>query len=139
MKKTNMTRIVYIITLILFIIPVVYLFGSVIIAFIQQPDDCSFASLFIVMGVVFSIFAGAALLNLLFEKMYCKTETKIFALFSSVIDLAFLSGAILISTLLLADGTPALIKAIFVAFGAAYGACFLIHVVKFVKREGERV
>lgn len=133
-KKVCLTNIVYIPALLLLLAPSIYFFGSVLVASMKPSEDCSFVPLFMAFGIIFSVFAAGVLMNLVFSGLYHRTEKRIFAFFSAILDLPASGAGLLIGTSLLTDGTPGIIRAAFLIFGVASGICFIINLSHLLRR-----
>lgn len=133
-RKVTLSEIVYTPLFLIFLLPTVYLFGSVYVASMQPSGDCSFVGLFVALGIILGVFALGILLNLFSVSLYLRTEKRIFAFFSAVLDFISASVGTLIGIELLSDGAPIGMRIVFVAVALACGACFVINVLRLFKR-----
>jgi hypothetical protein len=128
-RRVTFAEIVYKPLLLIFLIPAVYLFGSAYIASMQPSSDCSFVPLFVALGIILAACAGVILLNLFSVSLYIRTEKRIFAFFSAVLDFVSASVSAIIGIELLSDGAPVGMRIVFIAIALACAACFVINVV----------
>lgn len=133
-KKFCLTYWVYIPLLVVLLIPIVYLFGAAYFSRFQPGSDCSFVPLFVALGIIFSVAAGAVLLNLLFKWIGRKTGKKIFLIPCILIDAIVCVANALIGTSLLSDGSPLLMRAIFLAAALAAAICMIINFAELFKK-----
>lgn len=133
-KKFCLTYWVYIPLLVVLLIPVVYLFGTAYISSLQPGSDCSFVPLFVALGIIFSAAAGAALLNLIFKWLGRRTGKKICLIPCILIDAVFCTANALIGISLLSDGSPLLMRGIFLAVALAAAICMIVNFAELFKK-----
>ena len=129
-KKFCLTYWVYMPLLVVLLIPVVYLFGTAYISSLQPGSDCSFVPLLI----IFSAAAGAALLNLIFKWLGRRTGKKIFLIPCILIDAVVCAANALIGISLLSDGSPLLMRGIFLAVALAVAICMIVNFAELFKK-----
>ena len=132
--KNALYKIVYIPLLLLFLLPAGYLLSSAYSASMQPGDDCSFVGLFIALGVILSACAGVILLDLFSTGLYLRTEKKIFAFISMVIDFVLSGVSAIIGIELLSDSSPVGMKIAFLAVAVACAACAVVNVGRLVRK-----
>ena len=133
-KKFCLTYWVYTPLLVVFLIPAAYLFGTAYFSSFQPGSDCSFVPLFVALGIIFSVAAGAALLNIAFKWLQRKTKKKIFLIPCILIDAVTLAANGLIGISLLSDGSPLLMRGIFLVVALATLICMILNFAEFFKK-----
>lgn len=133
-KKFCLTYLVYTPLLVVFLIPAVYLFGTAYFSSFQPGSDCSFVPLFVAFGIIFSVAAGAALLNLIFKWLGRRTGKKICLIPCILIDAVVCAANALIGISLLSDGSPILMRGIFLAVALAALVCMILNFAEFFKK-----
>ena len=133
-RKFCLTYWVYTPLLVIFLIPAVYLFGTAYFSSFQPGSDCSFVPLFVALGIVFSVAATVALLNIAFKWLQRKTKKKIFLIPCILIDAVTLAANGLIGISLLSDGSPVLMRGIFLVFAFAAATCAIANFAELFKR-----
>ena len=133
-RRVTLSEIVYKPILLIFLLPAVHLFGSAYVASTQPSGDCSFVGLFVALGIILGVFALGILLNLFSVSLYLRTERRIFAFFSAVLDFISASVCALIGIELLSDGAPVGMRVVFIAIALACGACFVINFLRLFRK-----
>lgn len=133
-RKVTLAEIVYAPLLLIFLAPAVYLLGSAYVASMQPSGDCSFVPLFVALGIILSVFAAGILINLFSLSLYLRTEKRIFAFFSAVLDVVSASACAIIGIVLLSDGAPIGMRIAFVAIALACASCFVINVLRLFRK-----
>ncbi len=134
-RKNTLSKIVYTPLTLILLIPAMYLLGTAYIASMQQSDDCSFVPLFVALGLSLGAAAVGVIFNLEFGNLYVRTGKRIFALLCAILDLAAVGISGLIGTVLLSDGAPAAMRAVFLVVVGACTACFIVNVVHLFKKK----
>ena len=133
-KKICLTYWVYIPLFVVLMIPIAYLFGTAYFSRFQPGSDCSFVPLFVALGIIFSVAAGVVLLNLIFKRLERKTGKKILLIPCILIDAIVCTANALIGVSLLSDGSPLLMREIFLAVALAAAACMVVNFIELFKR-----
>lgn len=133
-RRVTLSEIVYKPLLLVFLAPTVYLLGSAYVASIQPSGDCSFVGLFVALGIILGVFALGILLNLFSVSLYLRTERRIFAFFSALLDFISASVCALIGIELFSEGTPAGMRVVFIAVALACGACLVTNVLRLFRK-----
>ena len=133
-RRVTFAEIVYKPLLLIFLAPAVYLLGSAYVASMQPSGDCSFVPLFVALGVILAVFSAGILINLFSVSLYLRTEKRIFAFFSAVLDVISASAFAIIGIVLLSDGAPIGMRIAFVAIALACASCFVINVLRLFRK-----
>ena len=133
-KKFCLTYWIYTPLFILLMIPTVYLFGVVYFSRFQPGSDCSFVPLFVALGIIFSIAAGAVLLNIIFKWLFRKTEKKICLIPCILIDAIVCTANALTGVDLLSSGSPMPMRGVFIALALAAAVCMIVNLAELFKK-----
>lgn len=133
-KKFCLTYWVYIPLLVVFLIPAVYLSSVAYIASFNPGDDCSFIGLFAALGIVFAVASGIITLNIVSKWLFRKKEKRIFLIPCILIDAIVCTANVLIGISLLSDGSPLLMRGIFLAVALAAAICMIVNFAELFKK-----